>query len=161
MLKPITSFFANSEELDFLVLRPLSHINIGWELTWDSKKNHYIEEDGNFSKLLNDLVSELGKELPPTRYHDNEDTLAEYVKQNLNWDMHKIGSHWTGGDYETILTQGGFSDIDEKNLVTAAAGRIKAAMDFGQAHFDDMEKSHKKILTSVLTIILYHRFTEI
>lgn len=160
MNNTINDFLANSEEIDFSVLKPLSYINTGWELTWDAIKNKYFEEDGNFSKLLNELIEKLGKELPPIRYHDNEDTLAEYVKQNLNWDIQKVGSRWTGEDYETILTQGGFSDVDEKNLIKAAAGRIKAAMDFGQIHFDDMEKSHKSILASVLTIILYHRFKD-
>ena len=56
-----------------------------------------------------------------------------------------------------MLEQGGFNDIDEKNLVLSACGRVKAAIDRGQLHFDDMEKFHRKMLADVLAIILYHR----
>jgi hypothetical protein len=41
--------------------------------------------------------------------------------------------------------------------VQAAAGRIHAAIDRGQLHFDDMEWSHQVILAGVLAAILYHR----
>lgn len=54
------------------------------------------------------------KELPPTCYHDNEDALAEYVKQNLKWDIHKIGGSWIAEDYENILMQREFSNLDKK-----------------------------------------------
>ena len=42
-----------------------------------------------------------------------------------------------------FLEQGGFSDDDQQNLLIAAAGRIKVAIDYNQLHFDDMEKGHQ------------------
>ncbi|EBF8391669.1 hypothetical protein NBB52_05625 [Salmonella sp. NW1172] len=57
----------------------------------------------------------------------------------------------------SILEQGGFSDEDQKNLCLSIAGRIRAAINRHQFHFDDMEKSHQKILADVIAIILYHR----
>jgi len=150
-------YFSNSELLDCLVLRPLSHIKGNWELTWDGDKQEYEPEEDSCAESLNHLIDELSCVNPPTRYHDNEDRLAEYVRSRLNWDIKKGGVRWGGNDYVSILEQGGFDDIDEENLILAAAGRIKAAIDRNQLHFDDMEQSHQKILGDVLAIILYHR----
>jgi len=53
-------FFENSEILDYEVLRPLSHITMSWELTWDEEKEEYFPEEGSFADLLNQLIIELG-----------------------------------------------------------------------------------------------------
>ncbi len=153
-------FFANSDLLDYMVLRPLSHINESWELTWDRQNQEYEREPDTFSSLLIDLITEISQTTAPAKYHGNEDCLAEYVKKSLNWKIHKEGNRWIGSDYESILEQGGFKDLNEKNLVQAATGRIKAAIDRGQIHFDDMEESHQKMLAVVMAIIIYHRTSQ-
>ncbi len=63
-----------------------------------------------------------------------------------------------GDSYTVILEQGGFDDEDQQNLILAAAGRIIAAINYNQLHFDDMEKGHRNMLAEVLAIILYHRY---
>jgi hypothetical protein len=153
------SFFADSksDSLDREVLRPLSHIKGNWELTWDDSKDKYVEEDDSYAQQLNDLISELDAAVPPARYHDNEDRLSEYVRDNLKWPIRKDGARWVGADYDSIIEQGGFDDLDEKNLVLAAAGRIRAAQARGQDHYDAMEKSHRRMIAAVLSVILYHR----
>jgi len=151
------SFFSNSSRLARLVLRPLSHINENWELTWDYEKQEYEPEEESYAGLLNQLIIELASIEPPSRYHNNEDCLAEYVKEHLNWELFKKGGRWIGEDYHIILEQGGFHDINLQNLKIAAAGRIKAAIKRNQFHFDSMEESHQKILANVLSIILYHQ----
>lgn len=150
-------FFSNSDLLDSLVLRPLSHIKGNWELTWDGDKQEYEPEEESYSELLNQLIEELGRVNPPSQYHDNEDCLAEYVRSNLTWNIKKVGGRWVGEDYSAILEQGGFNDIDQENLILAATGRIKVALNRKQLHFDDMEQSHQKMLVDVLAIILYYR----
>lgn len=150
-------FFRNSELLDYLVLRPLSHIEPNWELTWDEESERYVLEDDSFADLLNALVEDLASCSPPVRYHDNEDRLAEHVKVKLGWNIKKVGVRWVGADYQSILEQGGFKDIDQSDLLQAAAGRIKAAVNRGQVCFDEMDESHRWILGAVLSIILYHR----
>ncbi|MBI2722483.1 MAG: hypothetical protein HYX39_09935 [Bacteroidetes bacterium] len=149
-------FFSNSGLLDYLVLRPLSHIELNWELTWDEAENKYIEEDG-FSRPLNNLIKEIVSSDVPEKYHNNEDILAEYVIKKMKWPIKKVGNRWVGDDYKSILEQGGFSDINETNLVKAAAGRIHAAIRCGQKNFDSMEDSHQRILATVMSIMLYHR----
>lgn len=149
--------YSDADSLDAMVLKQLEHIHGNWELIWDHYEDKYLEEDDSYAALLNELIDELGSVNPPQKYHDNEDRLAEYVKSSHNWNIKKVGNRWEGGDYINILEQGGFQDDDEKELVLAASGRIMAARDRGQIHFDDMEKSHKKILAGVLAIILYHR----
>lgn len=152
-------FFANSDSdfLDLEVLRPLSHIKGNWELSWDSTTERYKEEQDSFAKLLNELIDDLDAASPPSRYHDNEDRLAEYVRDNLNWSIRKVGASWIGVDYDLIIEQGGFGDLEERNLVLAAAGRIRAAQVRGQFHYNEMEESHRKMLGSVLSVILFHR----
>lgn len=152
------SFFKESELLDYLVTRPLSHIRPNWELAWDSGSEEYSDEEDSFAAMLNGLVGELEQIEPPAHYHDSEDRLAEYVRDGpLKWPIRKVGRRWVGADYEAILEQGAFQDIDQVELTNAASGRIKAAKDRGQAGFDDMEESHRRMLGAVLTIILYHR----
>ena len=124
---------------------------------WDTDTETYYEEQGSYAAVLNSLISELQTVLPPERYHDNEDRLAEYVIKNLKWPIRKEGDRWVGPDYKSIIEQGGFDDLDQLDLVSAAAGRIRAAIDRGQKHFDDMEESHRRMLGAVLSIILYHR----
>jgi hypothetical protein len=153
----MTNFFYNSGDLDVMVLRPLSHIKGNWELTWDNATKLYAIEEGSFAEELNSLIKEIEETLPPTKYHDNEDILVEYVRTNLNWQVSKVNNRWVGNDYESMLEQGGFGDVDEKNLILAAAGRLRTAINLGQLHFDDMEEGHKKMFAAVLSIILYHR----
>jgi hypothetical protein len=150
-------FFDDSDILDYEVLRPLSHITLNWELSWDINEKKYITEEDSFAGLLNELIDELESANPPRKYHDNEDRLAENVKRSLGWNIQKRGKFWVGADYDSIIEQGGFNDINEADLVLAAAGRIKAAQDRGQNHYDEMEQSHRRMLAAVITIILYHR----
>lgn len=153
----MNKFFDNSEFLDYMALRPLSHIRPNWELTWDFDNCKYKDEENSFANKLNLLIDELKVIESPKKYHDNEDFLAEYVKENLKWPITKIGNKWVGEEYVLLLEQGGFGDFNEANLIKAASGRIHAAIKFGQNHFDKMEESHRKILASVISIILYHR----
>ena len=153
----INSFFHRCEYLDYLVTRPISHIRPNWELIWDYENDKYLVEENSYSNLLNILIAELGTVNPPSKYHDNEDRLAEHVISDLGWNVKKINGCWVGEDYEAILEQGSFNDIQQENLVLAAAGRIRAAIIRGQLRFDDMEQWHQKMLASVLACILYHR----
>ena len=154
----VERFFYESEELDYLVLKPLSHLNPNWELSYDGNEISYRHEDNSFAKLLDELILELNNVVSYGDYHDNEDSLAEYVQKYLNWNIKKIGKFWQGADYLSILEQGGFHDKHEQHLILASAGRIRIAINYNQLTFDDMEKAHKKILANVLSIILYHRF---
>jgi len=157
MSSTMKAFFARSEYLDRTVLRPLDHIKPYWELIWSPETQEYLAEPGSYAEQMNRLIEELGRVVPPTKYHDNEDRLAEYTKDNLRWKIRKVGSRWVGEDYAAILEQGGFHDLNETELLSAAAGRIAAAKRMGQEHFDDMEESHQKMLGAVLSIIMYHR----
>ncbi|WP_418233620.1 hypothetical protein [Butyricimonas virosa] len=150
-------FFYNSHDLDRMVLKPLEHINPNWELTWDEEKEEYKPEDGSFAEKLNKLIQDIEIADSPQQYHDNEDKLANNVLESLNWEIEKICKRWDGADYNAILEQGSFQDSDQKNLITSAKGRIQAAFEREQFHFDDMEEGHKKMLAFILTTILYHR----
>ena len=140
-----------------MVLRPLSHITQNWELTWDHEAQQYEPEENSFAAGLNQLILDISVTLPPTRYHDHEDRLAEFVISSLGWRIHKENGRWIGQDYDFILEQGGSSDVDQIELLNAAAGRVHAAMNRGQMHFDDMEESHRRMLAALISIILYHR----
>lgn len=150
-------FFDRSNFLDYEVLRPLSHIRGNWELTTGSGKYHFEEEEDSFSKELSELIDELEATEIPIKYHDNEDILAEYVRDKFNEEIEKVGNLWVGQDYKIILQDGGFFDLNEKNLVQSAKGRIIAAMMFNQNHYDDMENGHRKMLAVILALIIYHR----
>ncbi|MCY7398765.1 MAG: hypothetical protein LH466_08025 [Sphingomonas bacterium] len=154
----VREFFAWSNGiLDTVVLRPLSHITQNWELTWDHDAREYEPEENSFASALNRLIGHISTTLPPKRYHDNEDRLAEFVIASLGWKIRKENGRWVGEDYDFILEQGGSTDWDQIELLNAAAGRVHAAMDRGQMHFDDMEESHRRMLAAIMTIILYHR----
>ncbi|MBC8063342.1 MAG: hypothetical protein H7Y17_00805 [Chlorobia bacterium] len=153
-------FFADSEYLDHEVLRPLSHIQPHWELTWNGVAHKYAEEEDSLHVELNLLTEEIEKATPPARYHDNEDALAQFVIARHSWPIQKVNGRWVGVEYQQILAQGGFGDEDEKELLFAAAGRAQAAINRGQTHYDAMEAGHRKMLGAVLCVILYHRSTQ-
>lgn len=161
----IRQFFESSDFIEREVLRPLSHIRACWELQIDLKTGRYLEEEDSFAALLNSLIDELATTQPPSRYHDNEDRLGEYVQKHLNWGIKKSGNTWVNqdgkrlhpSDYLALLQQGGFDKNGMGNLVLAASGRVHAAIQRSQMHFDDMERSHQVVLAGVLATILYHR----
>lgn len=160
------NFFANSDGLDHMALRPLSHILPNWELTWDNEKEQYLEEKGSFAGMLNKLIIELVQTTPPAKYHDNEDVLAGYVMSHMKWPIEKIKGRWgiegyVKQDYASILEQGAFNDREQNNLIKALAGRVQDAMKYGKIHFDDMELGHREILAAIIAIILYHRSNEL
>lgn len=158
-------FFEGSEFVDHEVLRPLSHIRSNWELVVDPATGRYVDEEDCFAELLNFLIDELALARPPTRYHDTEDRLGEYVQRSLNWKISKQGRIWVNADgrrlhpsdYLALLEQGAFEKDGEAALVEAAAGRMQAAIARGQTHFDEMERSHQIVFGGVLAAILYHR----
>jgi hypothetical protein len=78
----MNSFFGNSDSLDYMVLRPLDHIRGNWELIWNPESEVYEEGPDSFAGLLNGVIAELAAIESPSRYHDSEDRLAEYVKKN-------------------------------------------------------------------------------
>src|ERR1039458_3923673 len=98
-----------------MVLRPLSHFYLNWELTWDHKTKQYLIEEDSYAEQLNLLICELEQTIPPKSYHDNEDILAEFVRDKLHWPIRKEGNRWICGDYSSLLEQGGFYDFDQDN----------------------------------------------
>ncbi len=153
----VSAFFSWSDTLDRLVLRRLSHIHPNWEITWDSETGSYRHEPDSFAEKLNLLINELAHARPTLRYHDSEDALAQYAATQLNWNIRKQGNRWIGAEYGLILEQGGYADVDQQELILAAAGRIRAALVRGQMHIDQMEESHALMLCEVMAIILYYR----
>lgn len=156
----VQKFFELSDSLDYLVLRPLSHITSSWELVWDRETGRYEPEDGSFAEDLNFVLDEILRTHRPTKYHDHEDVLAENTLQTLKWPIQKKGKFWIGADYQSILEQGAFSDWQQQRLITAATGRVHAALDFGQSNFDEMEQGHQTMLAALLTITVYHRYCD-
>ena len=154
----IRDFFARSDCLDYLVLRPLSHIATNWETYWDDETWRYKPEPLSFADDLNQVIELMATSPRPAKYHINEDVVVERVLHELKWPVQKKGGRWVGADYPSMLERGGFRDLDQKNLIAAATGRVHAALDFGQAHIDVMEAGHRHMLTALLTIIIYHRY---
>lgn len=156
----VMGFFAWSDSLDHDVLRPLSHITSAWEMWWDREAGCYEPEPGTFAADLNAIIDQIASTPRPDRYHDHEDALAESVIRDLKWPIQKKGSRWTGADYEAILEQGAFSDFAQQDLASSAAGRVHAALDRGQLDYDHMDESHAHMLAAIMTIMLYHRYSD-
>jgi hypothetical protein len=153
----IRDFFAWSDWLDRMVLRPLSHIAPNWETRWDHEEKRYRPEPSSFADDLNRVIELVATCSRPLKYHEHEDVLAERVVLDLKWPIQKKGGRWIGADYASILEQGAFKDLDQRHLIAAAAGRVHAALDYGQRHVDDMEDGHLHMLAALLSNIIYHR----
>ncbi|WP_193090526.1 hypothetical protein [Advenella sp. FME57] len=160
----IQLFFSASDFLEHEVLRPLSHIRGNWDPYVSTETGRYEDEEDSFAWLFNHLIDKLSQTIPPKKYHDSEDRLAEHVQQSLNWKIKKQGNTWinesgsrlASSDYLATLEQGGFRIEGDKDLLDAAAGRVAAAIRYGQTHFDEMEQGHQVILAGVLAAILFH-----
>lgn len=96
----------------------------------------------------------------PHKYHDHEDALAENVIRTLKWPIQKKSGRWVGDDYHFILEQGAFRDLRQEDLIAAGAGRVHTALDYGQQNFDGMEEGHLNMLAALITIIIYHRYSD-
>ena len=156
MSQLVIDFFTNSEDVLDYVLKPLAHIRGTWDVIWDYDNEKYLEEEDSFGAEINTLIDEISITSPPKNYHKHEDKVAFF--QSETWDFIKKNGHfWEGAEYSSILEQGSFKDHGQEALVLSAAGRIKAAIDRGQEHIDEMEEGHKKILCVILSIILYQR----
>jgi hypothetical protein len=156
----IKSFFAWSDWLDHMVLRPLSHIAPNWEIRWEHGEARYRPEQGSFAEDLNQVIELIAACPRPSKYHENEDFLAERVVRELKWPIQKRNGRWVGADYPSILEQGAFNDVSQQQLITAASGRVHAALDHGQSHFDKMEDGHLYMLAALLSVIIYHRYCD-
>jgi hypothetical protein len=155
----IRDFFAWSSWLDQITLRPLSHIAPYWEATWDDETQRYIPEPRSFADDLNTVIELIATCPRPPKYHDHEDVIAKRV-QDAGWPIQKKGSRWVGADYPGVLEQGAFRDVGQRDLVAAATGRVHAALDYGQTHFDEMEEGHLNMLAAIISIIIYHRYCD-
>lgn len=160
----VKSFFQNSTDLYTCVLKKICHIKQQFMLEWNETTQKYIGGFNSFANELNSLIEELDLIDVPDYYHDNEDILAEFVRDRLGWNIYKVGRFWkwndndeNKSDYYAIIEQGGWYDAEQKNLLEAVAGRIKAAQHFGQTNFNEMEEGHKVMLGYILATILYHR----
>lgn len=151
----IRAFFARSDYLDRMALRPLSHFTSSWEVHWDTETSRYEPEFDSFADDLNVAIEQIAACERPVSYHSHEDFLAENTLRSLKWPIQKTKGRWIGADYAAILEQGAFGEMPK--LVAAACGRVHAAMDHGQAHFDVMEEGHLIMLAALITIIIYHR----
>lgn len=154
----VRGFFARSDYLDRMALRPLSHIAGAWDACWDDATGLYEPEEDSFAEDLNFVIETIASMPRPVKYHDDEDVLAENLLRELRWPIQKKGGCWIGADYAAILEQGSFSDYGQKRLLSAATGRAHAALDFGQVHFDEMEEGHMNMLAQLIVIIVYHRY---
>jgi hypothetical protein len=153
----IKEFFKWSGLLDEEITKRLQHIKSNWELQWDFEEEQYIEEENSFSPELNKLFIEFSKYKPVKNYHLQEDKIVEFLNEKRNTKIKKEGKRWIVVDYGQTLEQGAFSDIEQYNLKQAAIGRIYAAIKRNQNNYDDMEESHRFILSEILLSILYHQ----
>ena len=153
----VRAFFARSDYIDHMVLRPLSHITMNWEATWDADSDRYEPEVASFADDLNKVIEQIAISPRPERYHDNEDRLAKRVITDLKWPIQKKRGRWQGADYQSILEQGAFRDLGQRELAAAAAGRVHMAFDYGQTHFDEMDDGHMCMLAGLMTIMIYPR----
>lgn len=138
-----------------MTLRPLSHITLSWETQWDFENERYKPEYDSFADDLNVVIEQLAMCARPASYHSHEDQLAENTLRQLRWPIQKKNGRWIGADYANILEQGAFGAMPD--LISAACGRVHAALDHGQTHFDEMEDAHLAMLAALITIIIYHR----
>ncbi|SEO80440.1 hypothetical protein SAMN02990966_02897 [Rhodospirillales bacterium URHD0017] len=156
-IEKFREFFSWSMCIDQYVLKPLSHIAGNWEAEWDHDAKKYAPEASSFAEDLNQVIELVATCPRPLSYHDHEDILAERAVRDSKWPIGKQGSRWVGADYVGLLERGAFGDLDQRNLIAAAAGRVHAAMARGQKHIDDMEDRHRYMLAALLSIIIYHR----
>lgn len=154
-------FLGNSDWLDHETTHKLDHIFPNWELTWDFERERYVEEPDSFAALVNALIDELEAIGTTLSYHQNEDALAEYVRDVLHEPVTKQGNRWlldgSADRYDELLERGGLGDVGQRMLVAAIAGRIQAAISHGQNHFEEMEQRHQRILAWAITSVLFYR----
>jgi hypothetical protein len=159
-------YFAQSEMLDYTVLRPLDHVFGNWELIWDSAEYKYRPEEDSFADHINILIQEIASSIPPDNYHYYENKLAEMydaVKRGeLKLDNSgkiwinastgcRVSKEWVGH----MIEQSRSGSDSLPDLVLAASGRVAASMKHGISHFDELDHGHMEMLAIVMMVILF------
>jgi hypothetical protein len=162
----VFDFFANSDFLDHVVLRPLSHVAANWELTSIPGPDLYLEEDNSLAGQLNVLIEEISTSNPPRDYHAYENKLAMNYPEVRSGRYYLEGKLWrdiqSGKLVEKdfvghMIEQATAAQNDVPDLVLAAAGRVATAFNFRVAHFDDLDRGHMEMLSVIMTDILFRR----
>ena len=156
----VRRFYAWCDSLDRFVLRPLSHIAPNWEATWSHGLQQYVPEHDSFAQDLNEIIERIAICPRPSAYHSHEDAIIETSIRKSGWPVQKKGNRWITTDYRSLLQSGSFYDLEQLNLIAAAAGRTQAAMDFDQMSYDNMEEGHQYILSAILSLIIYQRYSD-
>jgi hypothetical protein len=158
-------FFGESGWLDSAVLRPMSHIASCWELRRTDTVGVFMEEEESLAGLMNELIREISEATPPADYHAHEDAVMR-LRQNNDSQIYLGDKRWrdraTGlplakSAIAFFLEQASIGYEDVPDLVNAAAGRVAAALRFGNANFDQLDEGHADMLAEVLCVILFVR----
>lgn len=161
----VYSFFYRSDYLDYVVLRPLSHVAPNWELVIGGDYL-FEEEDGSLAAHLNVLVEEISLIVPSIDYHSYENNILYNYSNFLNkyqlkgkiWHDKSTGLPLDKSEIGYMIEQGSSGQVDVPDLVMAAAGRIATSMYYGVDHFDKLDSGHMAMLGIIITIILFRRF---
>ncbi|MER8445211.1 hypothetical protein NKH52_18670 [Mesorhizobium sp. M1066] len=152
----IRDFFARSPFVPGMVLRRLSHIKHNWEVGWDPHSGRYLPEPFSLAADLNEVIDQIAATTPPGRYHDHEDIIVGCVSSIFSAE--KQGGRWRGDDYGFLLEQGLMMSGRLDDLILAATGRVYAAINSGQKHFDDVEHGHLRMLSDILATIVFYYY---
>ena len=155
-------FFYKSELLDYEILRGLSHILPNWEIRWNDNTKFIIIEEDSFWNELNKLFHELDVIFKSNKYieedyHKYEDILADYVKDNLNWNIDKINWLWNWADYRSIIEYWWFKDLNQEYLILSLYWRIQKSKFYGIYRYDDLDNWHRKMIANLISVIIYQR----
>lgn len=158
-------FFGKSEWLDRAVLRPLSHIAPCWDLRRTDTVGVFMEEEYSLAVLMNELILDIARSIPPTDYHAHEDAVIRLREVNdeavyqegKRWRARRTGKPLSKSSIGGLMEQAAIGYEDVPDLVLAAAGRVATAMKHGDATFDDLDDGHADMLAEVLTVILFIR----
>lgn len=150
--------------MDGTVTRPLSHIAPHWELIWQDKERRYLDEEYSLGSHFNDLIEDISVSPKPKNYHRYMDNHLIYrsdiVLKNKIWcdvstddkiDVEMMGHY---------ISQEAIGDLEAKNLILAAAGRIEVSRKLGFENYDELDDNHMGMLAQILTSILYCRSSD-
>ncbi|MFN7310785.1 MAG: hypothetical protein ACK5T0_05370 [Vampirovibrionales bacterium] len=164
----VLNFFANSDFLDRVVLRPIDHLGYDWELTWDSDKQEYKPEQNSLAEHLNILIRDIASATPEKYYHTLENKWIELFS-DVKQGAYKLNSNRLWVDSLTdepvpkdmlghMLEQATCCYEDIPDLITAVAGRVQTSMGRGKkTHFDQLDNGHMQMIGIIMTVILFRR----
>ncbi|CAG9001425.1 MAG: hypothetical protein CENE_03445 [Candidatus Celerinatantimonas neptuna] len=144
-------FFANSQQLDILVLKPLNKIQPNWLLNWDDENRIYVQTPDCFACKINYLIDCIQAAPYSINYTDQQQQLMSHlISLPLPKTVFELNQC-----YILLLKNGFYIDKWGQDLISLLSTLVNRLQHIGFLHFDHLDDRMQKKTSLLMSLILF------